>query len=288
MAARRKKEESALVRFDPLADLTTGEVDPEIAALIQQDSQVATAGGMGWPFFTCRPNGFKMKDWPKAESSIDVVVLAHTRFNAYYANAYTPDSNAPPDCWAVLDPTDPEATENEMAPTIDNPESPSCRKCPQNAFGSAAQGQGKACRNYQMLAVLPAQGEDDLTVASIAKAEGARIRIAPTSTGKWGNVVKMLGAKGLPLPLVQMRLHIEPDDKYQFVIEPEPLAVVNDARVRKALLSRRQDAIDQLLLPPPESDGDSKKTARTPTGRKTQKVQTRKKGTRKKITRSRA
>lgn len=280
-----KKKDSDLILYDFQSELANiGDLGPEADLLIEQDSAAALGAG-GWGFIRTSPSGFALgEDWE--EHQIDCIVLANTRFHAYYEGAYVPDQASAPSCWAVLDTRVPGATEAKMAPTIENPQHHECHTCPQNAFGSADVGRGKACKNYQLLALLPAMQESDLEPSTLSRAVGRRLRLPPTSGMKWGQTAKYLEGKKIPIPFTIMRLSLEADKKNQFTIEAEPIGILGPEQ-RQTILERRDEALEQIMAPPPAPSAEESKTAktrRTPAGRKTRKV-SKKKATRKKITR---
>lgn len=81
--------------------------------------------------------------------SLRCVVLGFTNYNAYYTKAYDPDNVVPPTCWAINDHVE------SMAPTIPNPQAPTCRECWANEYDSAPNGRGgKACKNYVRMALM--------------------------------------------------------------------------------------------------------------------------------------
>lgn len=92
------------------------------------------------------------------ERSMQVVIVnAAPVSRTYYAGTYVKGQKAKPTCWSS-DTQTPDA-----AVPADQRQAKFCKDCPQNIKGSAAQGDGRACRYAQRVAVVPASdsGVDD-------------------------------------------------------------------------------------------------------------------------------
>jgi hypothetical protein len=87
------------------------------------------------------------------ERHFDVVIVkaAPKVSRIFYAGAYDPDKISGPDCWSN-DGETPDAS-------IKTPQHSACHNCPQNIAGSG-QGNSRACRFQQRLAVVPADDMD--------------------------------------------------------------------------------------------------------------------------------
>ena len=83
---------------------------------------------------------------------------------AYYEGEYDKDNIVPPNCFALgfvphdaLEPSD-SAPEKQCD---------DCKSCPNNAFGSARNGKGKACKDSYVLALLPPDAEEGATLVTL-------------------------------------------------------------------------------------------------------------------------
>lgn len=98
---------------------------------------------------------FLLPDGTKTPGPLELVIVDFTSKNMFYEGAFDPKNISPPACFALGNDI---AT---MAPSKNSPvpQSSSCATCPMNQFGSA--GDGKACKNCRVLAVLPPDATED-------------------------------------------------------------------------------------------------------------------------------
>lgn len=99
----------------------------------------------------------------------------------YYAGAYNPDEQLPPDC-SSSDGVRPDSW-------VATPQSETCATCPHNAWGSSSRGKGKACRDIKRVFVLPANQIRDGLVFSLV--------VPPTSLKHLSAYAKELKAHGV-------------------------------------------------------------------------------------------
>lgn len=101
------------------------------------------------------PGFFTLPDGTKTPGPLELVVVDFTSKNTFYPGAYDAKNIVPPTCFAIG--TDIKA----MVPSKNSPEKQSddCNSCPNNAWGSS--GDGKACKNSRVLAVLPPDADAD-------------------------------------------------------------------------------------------------------------------------------
>ena len=167
------------------------------------------------------------------------VIIVDSRFeNAFYTTAYDPDNPQPPGCYAVG--TD----QDELVPAEDVPErqSDSCFDCPQNEWGSADVGRGKACRNLRRLALSPADDLDSITTET----EAASLKIAPTGLSGFSGLFKKI-AKALKLPPfgVVTALETEQNGNY-FIVKPKLVGPIEDNALLQTILILRESSGDIL------------------------------------------
>lgn len=187
-----------------------------------------------------------------------VVDVAH--INTFYGSSYNPNVIMPPICYAVA------RQETELVPHPDmakaphyfRPQAAQCLGCPQNEFGTARQGQGKACQNRRRLLVLVAgtyapgqygpvlQPINDLQ--HYASSPLYTLSLPPTSTAGWGAFVRDVAGKyRLPPFGVIARIYLYPHPKHQReAIGFEPLGPV-PTEWQPTILQRWQEATQEVL-----------------------------------------
>lgn len=143
-----------------MSDLTLFKQDlPDYLREVELDDMTkALAGSMGGKRISIRGRVFRLvvngEEIAKNEQpSMSVVIVNGSRKigRTYYEGSYDPKNPAPPDCWSA-DGEKPDAS-------IDTPQHNNCAECPQNIKGSG-QGESKACRFKQRLAVVLADDVD--------------------------------------------------------------------------------------------------------------------------------
>ena len=84
------------------------------------------------------------------ERAIGVIIIkaAPSVHRTYFAGAYVEGQNASPTCWSSNNQTP------DTSVPADQKQAGKCMDCPQNIKGSASQGDGRACRFSQRIAVL--------------------------------------------------------------------------------------------------------------------------------------
>lgn len=98
-----------------------------------------------------------LPDGSKADS-LDLVVVDFVARNEFYEGKYDPKNIVPPICVAIG------SNPLKLVPDDSSPnkQNDDCSSCPMNAFGS--DGEGKACKNGRILAVLPADADEDTPI----------------------------------------------------------------------------------------------------------------------------
>ena len=131
------------------------------------------------------------------------IILDAVHVNTFYGTAYNPNVILPPTCYAIG------RSEMEMAPHPDmakdmnyfRPQADRCNACPQNVFGSARQGEGKACGNRRRLLLLMCgvypQGQlvPIMDLSHYASSALLTLSIAPTSAKNWGRLIRRADAE---------------------------------------------------------------------------------------------
>ena len=166
-------------------------VDQELAAEVQ-----ALATQIGQPSgnkVKVMPNGdFILPDGLNVGNEIQIIVVAFASRNTFYATPYNEKNITPPDCYAMGRDIATMKPEND-APMKQND---TCAGCPQNAFGSSSNGQGKACRNSREVAFLYVDPNNP-EAHNEPSAPVYLISVAPTSLiafdGMTRHVARMVG-----------------------------------------------------------------------------------------------
>ena len=141
------------------------------------------------------PTGEKVDD-------LSVVIVDFVSRNEFYEGSYDPNNIVPPVCFAIGD--DP----RNMVPSDNSPakQSDSCNSCPMNQFGSA--GNGKACKNSRMLAVVQpdvSEGDEDPIWT---------LKVSPTGLKSFDGFVTAVMRTGLPPVGVVAEVSFDPNVTY--------------------------------------------------------------------------
>lgn len=176
------------------------------------------------------------------DNRLQAVIIDHVYENAYYDGAYDPDVPQPPSCYAFG------RDEDELKPheKASKPASESCVGCPNNVFGSAEKGKGKACKNTRRLALISADG---LSANSAAEGELVYMKLPVTSTKGWAYYVKGLNATLRRPPFgVVTEIAVVPDSKTQFKVTFQAVGPVPD-EVMGAIMERREKVCEEIMFP---------------------------------------
>lgn len=173
--------------------------------------------------------------------TLEVVVVDFTSSNLYYEGMYDRDSPQPPACFAI-------GTQPSMLVPSDNSpnkQADACSSCPNNQFGSASNGRGKACKNTRLVAMMPVTALDNPD-------EDAPIwimSIPPTSLKAFDAYVHSLAAKHSTVPVgVVTEVYLDPANtfaspRFNVVrpLQPDELGL---------FMSRREEAATRLSAEP--------------------------------------
>lgn len=256
MTKKTNKEETALV---PL--------DEQLAALMQQTVEQEAATGEGRRFLSIRGGQLSMGGDAIPGNEIAVAIVDAIHENVYYEGRFDPDEKQAPSCFAFG------RSPDEMAPheTSAEPVSDTCKGCPNNEFGSADVGKGKACKNRRRLALLAVGGFDrdgnfePFDAATIASDDVAYLPVPVTSVTSFAKYAKGLAkVHGKPLQAVATRVFVESDPKYQVRVGFELLEDLGPDVVREVLAKHKvvKDEIDFPYVPRDEEPAEPKKAKR--------------------------
>jgi len=192
------------------ADQSLASVDPEVAKLLAQAAEnQAKTEVSGIPFMSLKGKKFTLGD-VKLGTSLNVVILADVIDYSYYDRPYNTDEITPPACFAIG------RDINELAPHENSPTpiSDSCKGCPNNEFGSAANGKGKACRNGRRILVASVLSDGSVNLDDLAI-----INMAPTSLKAYSRYAKSLATvRKLPSWSVVTNLSFDPDEDWPVLV----------------------------------------------------------------------
>lgn len=123
---------------------------------------------------------FKLPDGSKHPGPLDSVIVDFVTGRFFYDRVFDPKNPCPPACFAIA------ASPKGMAPDKSSPvkQSDKCDTCPMNEFGSA--GDGKACKEMRVLAVIP-EDADAETTPSVLK-------VSPTALKAFDSYVSTVGS----------------------------------------------------------------------------------------------
>ena len=258
----------------PTTAVVNWEDEMEAQAKVAAEAQRSTGGG--GKFFSMRAGQLSYDGVAMPGNMMAVVILADTIENSYYDTAFDPDTPTSPKCFAFA------RDEADMEPheAVDNDpyferQHDTCNGCPQNAWGSARTGKGKACSNVMRLAMIPAgeykkgAGRNsalDLTMFDeeehFEKADIAYMKLPVMSVRNYSTFVKGLAVEMKRPPHgVFANVAVEPDPKSQFKVVFEVIGPVPNELMATMMKRHKatQDAIDFPYTPPMAREEQSAK-----------------------------
>lgn len=220
----------------------------ELAQLAQDESAgVPSASGA---FLSTKGKRFTFQD-AVLEEPLQVIIVDHALTNTFYADGYDPNNPQSPACWAVG------KTEGDLAPPpdLDTRVNDACAGCPNNAFGSADTGRGKACKNGRILAVLILDADvRKITEKTIEEASLAYLRLSPTALKPFNGFLKRItGQLSKPLFAVVTALRFD-DEMEQPVVLPDFVGELTDEGAIRAIMRKREELQEELLAGYPKRE----------------------------------
>lgn len=82
-------------------------------------------------------DGFKLSDSDESVDEFTGIIVYTKETNVYYKGRYKQGQTEQPDCFSP----------DGKVPATNPPQAPTCKVCPHNVYGSAKDGDGKACKN---------------------------------------------------------------------------------------------------------------------------------------------
>jgi hypothetical protein len=257
-------EETALAARGP-TELT--EFDAELAAEAQKakDTVEGIGGGL---FASIRGGKLTIGDRVVPSGKIAVVIVAHTACKTYYPNGFDPKKAESPTCYAFGDKLKGMIPHAQSAKT----EHHECDTCPQNAFGTARQGNGKACKDQMRIAFVEGGSIEEngvhipltdskVDLGKLSASDMVKLNIPPTSLSAFAKYLKSV-ADLVQRPLYGVATKIEVkmgDDEYP-VISFSLLGPLSAKQIQ-AVRPRTSSAKEDLVQPFPKMSEAPKKGA---------------------------
>ena len=188
-------------------------------------------------------------------NKVQVIILDSVFANLYYDRPYDADSLVAPVCYAYA------RTEEALEPHAEcaHAQSPQCKGCKLNAFGTSTSGKGKACSNTRRLLLLTPDMLEDMDTA-----QPLIFKLSPTNTRSWGGYAQQLaGVFKRPPFSVITEISVAPDSKTIYHVNFTKLAHIDDGSHLSALkakltqtrememLTQPYEVIEEAPAPPP-------------------------------------
>lgn len=227
------------------------EIQKQLALEAANIADQVTAGG-GNKIKT-KDKIFSFPDGTTDPGPIDVVIVDFVSRNNMYEGRYDPKSPSPPLCFAIGK----NIKEMKPSPNAPQPQATDCHSCQMNQFGS--DGDGKACKNSRLLAVLPPDSVDPADELMLLEA-------SPTALKNYDAYVSTIAAMhGVPPVGVITSVAFHPEKTYPSLVfgSPRPNPNVSEH------FARRPEAEMMLFREPETSAAEDKKVAKKPATRRT-------------------
>lgn len=214
--------------------------DAELAKHAAAASEKEHVGGKS---LSARAGILNIAGEPVAGNKLRVIVLGSVFRNAFYENKFDADNVQSPSCAAIAE----DEEQLKPADTVEFKQHDTCNGCPQNAYGTADTGKGKACKNGRRLMLLSG---DDISAQALRDGEMLGFDLPVTSVKGWSMYVKGLASNFKRPPFaVITEIGAVPDPKVQFRITFRMVDGI-DAEVGAVVMKRRDEALKDLLRPP--------------------------------------
>ncbi len=208
-------------------------------------------------FFGTRGGILTFNGAPIKDNKMQVIIVDHILANMYYPEKFNSKDPKPPVCYAFG------RNDKELAPheKSGDKQHEQCQGCPQNEWGTADTGVGKACKNSRRLACISASALDKPD--SIPDAPAAYLGVPVTSIKGWAGYVRQVADTfGVPPLGVVTEVSLVPDAKDQFKMVFRCVERVNDKKALTHLLAKSKVIAKEIAFPFPELEEGA--TARKP------------------------
>lgn len=174
-------------------------------------------------------------------NKILAIVIDSVHENAFYVGKYDPDNVMPPKCFAFG------RNDADMEPAeacAESAEHEQCKGCPNNEWGTADTGRGKACQNRRRLALILEEQLENLE-----DAEPLYLKLPVTSVSNWKGYVNDLATKQKRPPFsVLTEISVVPDPNTQFRVKFRCEATV-DPEALDALEAKQKEVAEKIEFP---------------------------------------
>tara|TARA_R110002074_G_scaffold107258_4_gene231903 strand:+ start:680 stop:1600 length:921 start_codon:yes stop_codon:yes gene_type:complete len=172
-----------------------------------------------------------------------VIVKTSPVSRMYYASQYTAGASNPPACWS--------ADSGGGKPSGDVPsdtlQSTACFDCPQNIKGSG-QGQSRACRYQQRVAIMLTDGDGNLRSNSVYQLSLPATSIFGDDKKKMGlqTYARLIEAQRAPLASIVTELRFDTDSSTPKLCF-KPIRVLAEDEIGMAVAAQKDDATLKLV-----------------------------------------
>lgn len=177
---------------------------------------------------------FKLPNGQEVDE-LEAVIVDFAAANFYYETGYERNNITPPKCFALgLEPAG-------LVPSDNSPDKQcaACAGCWANQFKSS--GNGKACQNTRLLAILPTDADVDTDIQIL--------KVSPTALRSFdGHVSKVVSKHNVPIFGVVTRIFFSPDTEYAS-LRFEDQGIATEALITLAF-NRQAEAQKRLLTEP--------------------------------------
>lgn len=226
---------------DKVVESTSTEVallKERLAQQLARQQEAANALRSTGAFISFKNANLKVDGQPIPGNMIEVRVLAAIGERTYYADEFDADAVQVPDCYSL----------DDTVPHIEarNPQSDSCGDCPQNKWGTALRGKGKACREGARVIVVPANVPLKTAPMFTAKIPVTSLNTVTAFTSRCSQAGKLSGEFVTQLSCVE-------DKKSFFKVHLTLKEVTNDMDMEQ-LLAKQDQAYELAMQPYPRLD----------------------------------
>lgn len=234
----------ALLNQNLPAHLREVEVDETTKALMGGGGgmkRISIEGGV-WRMLV---NGKEVAQNEERAMNVVIVAAAPKVARTFYAGVYKKGVASAPDCWSA----DGEVPDSKAR----NPQSKTCKDCPQNIKGSG-QGDSRACRFSQRLAVVL---ENDIDGDVYQLTLPSQSIFGEGQAGKWPlqTYAKMIGSKGVPITSVVTEMRFDTNSSTpKLTFKPVRFLETNEFNTAVAK-GKTADAIKAITMTVAQADG---------------------------------
>jgi len=235
-----------------LVKLSGGTLSEDIIAKLKShtEGERERIGSAGGGDVISVNNGKRVFVTPQEQelSEFEAHIVDFAYRNEYYIGPYNEKKITPPACFAIA------ASATQLVPSKNSPvkqNETDCATCQQNQFGTSATGNGKACKNTVLLALLPI---DDVENHDIWV-----LKTSPTAIRHFNKYASKISQMNIPIGVVRTRIFFDPESSYASV-RFEALGVEEDSI--DIILERKNEAMLRLMEEPDVSQFEMPKAGK--------------------------